>query len=215
MYAFLLICLVLPAHLFGFSLKEKLSAAKRGDYIVLASRKQLFFLLVLENSPSGIHIEEIIAPIDIALEYNNNWKKWIAAQAPQNTSWTKFLINPETKKETKGLLETILSLDVGQVATHSLKRIGPPPGKGEEDFRKFWQPKIMVNGIENHLETQAYSGRWPEDESDLSGRLVTIYLSTSPALEYFPYWIEISTVRGAEIIRVVDSGRNFIEPEAT
>lgn len=202
------------------SLKEEVPKAQKGDYIVYGYKESLVLVRVKENTPPILTIEEISAPRSCI---ESNWQEWLKNNAPGHTSWTVSRINiKEDKVESVysvddkeyvnsnpafQFLPTLFRLHLTPIEAIDRKLIGPPPAPGEPDFRKLWLPKIVYEGKEIHPQLLAYRVRWPKDDSELSDRLIDVYIPQNGALTYFPYWIEVFAGLGKAKIMAIDSGR--------
>ena len=117
----------------------------------------------------------------------------ISAEDPQKVSW----------------LLTLLNLPLVPVSTSDRKKAGPQPSVDEPDFRKPWQPPIVVNGTRIPTPSSAFSTTWPPDDTQLANRTLILYFPTSDkAVPAFPYWIESPS--SSYHVKVIDSSRKTL-----
>lgn len=205
----------------GETLRDRLSQAEVGEFIVLAFDKRLVLADIVEKSGDVLTLEEISAPLSIAVPPKGGWQAWIAEGAPQHTSWTRTRIDLATDaiesiysldtkeflaKDTQNFLPTLLALPFQKVESSERKRVGPAPMPGELDLRRLWTPKIMFDGHEVKTSVDVMRVCWPKDGSELSGKVLDLYFPHAPALSFFPYWIEGWGPFSKFNVRVVDSG---------
>jgi hypothetical protein len=208
-------------------LRDNLSHAQQGDYVVITNDKNQTFMRVLQKDPDFVTIEEITIPASSAKSIKS-WIKWAEAKAPNHTSWVRYQVNLNnghtsefTSLSQDGwrdipqinhLFSTLLNLRFTKVPDRDRRRIGTHRGSSNVNPRFFWHPPLMVNGqkIPGAI-FNAWHARWPKDGGDLSGKLIEIYI---PKLaenfpSYFPYWIEINS--GIKVrMHVADSGRAML-----
>lgn len=195
-------------NLSGFELRDSLDTAKSGDFAVLILEKQLVFLHVPERHENLITFEEITAPSALQEKIQNNWEKWLLDGAPGNILREKAVI--DIKKNTPSsknleFLTTLLSLPLEPVQEYELKKRGPKPQSGEFDFRPLWKPPIIVDNKEANIPVHAWKTTWPDDGSDLAKKYILLYLAEKPAIQYFPYWVEVKGLVNFKI-HIIDSG---------
>jgi len=213
----------------AFSLKEKVTGGRPGDFVVTAHSKAYTVLLIRSISEKTLFLEEVSAPEEALKETLKNkdfsWRLWIEGGAPGHTSWTAYEVDLQTNKlvecysySQKGwlyvddpnqFLPKLLSLSLNRVPEKSRKRIGPPPAEGEADHRGFWNPPVTQDGkTQERSSLTPFSGKWPYDSSIVSGCQVELYFGNAP----FPYWIDIKSPHYTAVIRSVDSGSNLSSP---
>jgi hypothetical protein len=207
-------------------LRDNLAKAVPGDFIVTAQNKSYTMLLVREKVNNYLMIEEINVPVSrIQRGSYFSWRRWIEEGASGHTGWVMYPINLNTgemqeafsftKKEwytipkAQNFLSTLLNLRLKHISKEERKKVGPPPNSGSPDWRPLWQPRMVVNGQTIPGVTfDAWRTRWPKDGSELSGRLIEVYVPQEdnkyPA--YFPYWLQIHGMVGKAKIRIIDSG---------
>lgn len=226
--------LLLPSlHCFGESifLRDNLARAKPGDYLVTAQNKNYTLLHIYGRTPSTLTIEEITVPAQRMQCGFTSWKDWIMEKAPGHTSWVMYTLDLSnaqmlryysfTKKSfmdmsgSNNFLTTLLNLNLQRVPYECRRRAGPAPLYNREDRRPLWQPRIIVDGNEvPGVPFEAWQTRWPRDGSDLSGKLIEVYVPRENERypSYFPYWLQISGIIGNAKIRIIDSGSNMDSP---
>ena len=202
-------------------LKDNLKQARIGDYIVTSACKNLTLLHIYDKNDSILTIEEISVP----QKYRpDNWKSWVSSNAPKHSQWVLYEINLQTGRRirsysfTKGywfeiadsddLLSKILNLKLTKIPESSRKKIGPKPKSGP-DMRLTWQPTLIHDGKAiRGISFDAWRTKWPIDQSDLSGKLIEVYVPQDNQRfpSYFPYWLQIHGAMGKANIRIIDSG---------
>lgn len=203
------------------ALLSNLQRAQKGDYIVTAQGKNITLLHIYDVKDNVLTIEEITAPAQRV--QCTPWKQWIRQNAPYNTSWVMYAVDLKTGKmlqyysltknawydmqQADSFLTTLLNLDLQPIPDKYRKKMG--------NSRKFWQPRMIVEGQEiPGVEFAALRTTWPKDRTDLAGKTVDVYLPQQsekyPA--YFPYWLEISGFVGNAKIRIIDSGKGMTSP---
>ncbi|MBS0621376.1 MAG: hypothetical protein JSR80_00230 [Verrucomicrobia bacterium] len=216
MRTFLLSLLVLFLPLVAdVTLINQLQRAKAGDFLVTLQGRTYTLLLIKEFQGNSLVIEEISFPKQKGGRIDFSWKTWVEQGAPGHTSWIRSEIESATGQiqscysysERKWLsttcdsfLPTLLSLHFQQVSDSQRAKTGSG---------HLWQPPLSFQGKQRRdLPFNAYVGRWPCDNSLLSGRLLTIYLPAQegPYPDYFPYWIDVQDYK----IRVVDTGSGLL-----
>jgi len=199
----------------GFLLKENLAYAERGDYIVTVRNKNYTLLVIREKSADALQVEEITVP---GQRYRSpTWREWMAEGAPCCTAWVSYTIDihsgeirnfysrlhgqtvPLTKQE--NLFTRLINLPFAPVPKYRQRKKG-----------SMWQPKMVVDGQRiNNVNFSMFNTYWPNDGSELAGKLINIYLPDhSPFYPfYFPYWVEAAGMTGKAKMRVVDSGKHL------
>lgn len=223
---FFLLFLVQPLAAQVITLRDNLKRAKAGDFIVAAQGKNNSLLRVGDNDGKKLMLEEISIP---ASKCPDSWRRWAEKGAPGNTSWVLYQIDLDSGAmlsaysytrgtyfqiaEAENFLGTLMTLQLNPIENKDRKMIGPPPGDGP-DFRRMWNPKLVVEGKEiPGISFSAWKTFWPKDNSELSGRSIVIYLPNDPRYPaYFPHWLEISGFIGKAKVRIIDSGENLFLP---
>lgn len=228
---FLTLFLFLFSSLAGFAadFKEKILQAEIGDYIVTHQGGNYSLLLVRHLTPSSLIYEEITIPDRLVTLSKHSWQEWISQKAPGNTSWVTYEIDLEKGRLIEGyshsrngwlfldenevLFPKLLILSLSEVDEKDRRRIGQPPAEGEADHRRLWNPALTFEGkkIEKpHF--QVWQGKWPQDNSQLSGCNIELFFSDEPIVFPLPFWIEIKGVHYALKVPVIDSGKGLSSP---
>lgn len=193
----LIFLLLSTAILNGFQLKSRLNEAKVGDSIIYAHKSHATLVRIGSINDKEMVIEEVSGPLSMVT------LDWYTKKAPKHTSWTKSVIDKASCKVIRRVsvddaqmleteiefLPTLMKLELTSLKDR--KKIGPEPQAGEVDNRKIWNPRIVFNSKELTAEVEAYRIQWPEDGTELAGRLIDIYIPTKEGLAYLPYWIEV------------------------
>jgi len=202
-----------------FRLKDRVDQIEAQDYIVYAHKSSFTLLTVRAVADQTITLEEITGAL---AQMPSNWQKWLDEQAPFHTSWTTYVIDKKTfavidteakaddeLREAPPILTKLLSLELTPIAASDRKKIGPQPLPGEVDLRKIWSPKIIFNNKEVQTHVSGYTLVWPKDDSELSGRMLVVYVPDSIALPYLPYWIEVLSGPLKFKVFAIDSGKKL------
>lgn len=206
-------------------LKDNLSRAQPGDFLVTTQNKNYTLLLIRNKDAELLSIEEITVPLSRVPKDSFSWKNWVQKGAPGHTCWVMYTIDlPSgtmqqifsfTKNEwvsipqAQNFMTTLLNLRLKHVPNSERKKIGPPPASDSFDRRPFWQPRLVVDGKEiKGVSFEAWRTRWPKDGTDLSGKIIDVYVpqENDKYPSYFPYWLQVSGVIGNAKVRIVDSG---------
>lgn len=218
-FIFLLsLCLGLP--LGAFELQSKLSSAENGDFIVYVHKSNCTFVRITSITDKALIIDEITAPLFSKLP---DWNKWLQDKAPGHTSWTQSTIDRKTStlirrislddhgelEQTFEFLPTLMKCALTPIELEDRKKVGPEPQPGEVDHRRIWNPKIIFNSQELAAKVNGYRFQWPDDLSEISGRIVDVYIPENQALTYLPYWIEVYSGPLKFKIFAIDSGKKL------
>ena len=214
----------------NMTLREQIQKAKAGDFVVLAQGKNHVLLHINQRNDQEIFFEEITIPTASIVRISN-WKTWVFQGAEFHTSWILYKINltngnlekaySVTKKSwldsSNGswFLPKLLKLNLKLIPEEKRRKAGLAPIGDSPDFRKVWNPKMFFNGKEIiKVNFHAYKTFWPVDQSELSGKMIEVYLpaETGEFPTYFPYWIQVTGKVGKIAVRVVDSGVDLISP---
>ena len=204
-------------------LRDNLKKAKSGDFIVTAQNKTCTLLLIKEKTQEKLTLEEITIPS--SRKDRLSWKEWVQNGAPHHTSWVMYEINLATGKmekyysytknawfeipEADNFLTTLLNLSLNKIPQNKRKKVGPPPTDSAHDWRRIWQPKMVVDGQTiQGVSFDAWRTRWPNDGSELAGKVIEVYVpeENDKYPSYFPYWLQIKGMIGKAKIRIIDSG---------
>ena len=212
-------------------LRDNLGRAQTGDFIVTSSNKNYTLLHIYDKTERSLVMEEITVPDSKINLQNSTWAAWVQNGAPCHTSWVMYEIDLPSGQmleffsftkngwmdlgKADNFLSALLNLRLYKVPEQQRKRIGPK-SSGDFDFRKIWQPPMIVGGHQIHdVPFDAWHTVWPKDGSELSGKSIDVYLPQHPEmyLSYFPYWLQISGVIGKAKIRIIDSGKQLVSPK--
>ncbi|MFZ0564924.1 MAG: hypothetical protein WAM28_01860 [Chlamydiales bacterium] len=216
-------------------LKDKLRVAEPGSYFVTDQNKMYTFLFIHDRSDQVVVIEEVTIPASRYAKKPMNWKEWFEKGAPGHTSWLISQVNLQTAQfeetfsfthkgwvdmsESNSFLTTLLNLRFRPVPDSQRRRVGG--GSPDSSSRLVWNPRLVVDGRPlPRVPFSAWRTRWPSDGSELSRKLITVYLpedSNNPSLPAyptcFPYWFEVDGKVSSTKVRVVDSGTNAKSPK--
>lgn len=208
-------------------LRNNLKLARVGDFIVTTQNKIYTVLLIDNITDSEIAIEEITTPTNCINLSGFSWKNWIAQNAPGHTSWVRYVVDTSSGEmreyfsytknswysipEGDNFLSTLLNLKLRKISITERKKVGPPPPSQVTDKRPYWQPKLIFEGRAiPGVMFDAWRTFWPKDKSDLSGKIIEVYVPQNPGVypAYFPYWLQVSGIVGKAKVHIIDSGRN-------
>jgi hypothetical protein len=212
-------------------LRNNLQRARPGDYLVISSNKTETLMHIYEKQNQFLTIEEIAIPESKRHHSRLSWKEWVQKNAPDHTSWVMYEIDTSngqmtryysfTKKgwfeipDSDNFLSKLLNLRLGKVPEKERKLVGPKPISGP-DWRPMWQPSLTIEGKKlQGVRFDAWRTRWPKDGSDLSGRIIEVFLpqDNQQYPSYFPYWLQINGTIGKAKIRIIDSGSQLKSPK--
>lgn len=217
----------------AMSLRENLSRARTGDFIVTSQNKVYTLLHIYGRQDDVLTIEEITVPAS-RLGQNASWRQWLKLGAPQHTCWVLYNVQLSTGKILESysvpqhvwlnvppegqFLPTLLNLNLYPVPENERQRVGRAPDPGYPDRRPIWQPKMMVDGQPiSGVAFSAWQTRWPNDNSPLSGKWIEIFVpeENDKYPSYFPYWLQVKGISGSRVtIYIIDSGSNLASPAA-
>lgn len=210
-------------------LRNNLSKARKGDYLVTAQYKNYTILIIRNKDDTQLDIDEITLPM--AKKPNNksfSWRTWVQNGAPGNTCWVIYSIHQPsgtiqntfsftrnewiTIPQSQNFLSTLLNLSLKQIPANERKRVGPPPASDSTDRRPIWHPQMIVDGVPlKGVLFDAWRTRWPKDNSELSGRVIEVFVPKDSERypTYFPYWLQINGMVGKAKVRIIDSGKDL------
>lgn len=204
----------------SFFLRENLKKANQGDYLVTMQGKTFTLYHIKKIDVPLIYIEEVSIPSEKFQATGCLFRTWFKEGALNNTSRSMYSIDLTSGQMVKSytftneswiekplsnvFLSTLLNLHLYPIPINKRKKIG--------NGNSYWQPKLVFDGqwIKN-APFYAWGTRWPDDNSELSGKTIEVYTPENSDLypAYLPYWLEISGVVGSQKIRIVDSGKNL------
>lgn len=211
------------------TLKSRFEKGSPGDFIVTAQEGVYTVLILRHREKNQLILEEISIP-QAQLEIKKiHWQNWLDERAPRHTSWSLFEIDLEQGKliesysitkqswlyidSSEFLLSKLLELPLYKVNREARKKIGPPPGAGEQDFRSIWNPPLICSGKALKKPSfEVYQGQWPHDRSIIEDCLIDFYFSSLDPLFPFPHWLEIQSAHYTLTIRAIDSGKGLTSP---
>lgn len=237
----ILIILTLVLAIGGFSslraeegellLRDNLSKARPGDYLVTGQNKNFSVMIIRSLENEQLTIEEITMPMSRISGDSFSWRNWVEKGAPGHTCWVMYTIHlpsgamyqafSYTKNEwmtipqSQNFLSTLLNLHLQKIPDRERKKIGPPPASEHGDRRAFWQPKMVVDGKTiQKVAFDAWRTRWPKDGTELAGKTIEVFVpaENDKYPSYFPYWLQVSGVVGNAKVRIVDSGTHLFTP---
>lgn len=207
-----------------FNLTE---SARFGDYIVYLQGKTYTLLRMGPTEGKKLYFEEISIPIPLWERYKNlGWKGWIEQEAPSHSSWIVYAFSPgeeETQAysrsrniqfvipKEKNLFLTLLELHFEKIPPNKRRRMGPTSTYSGLDNRPIWNPSLKIEGKAYSATFQAWKGKWPKDDTDLSGLKIEVYLpnsnpSLSPFPNYLPFWVQTGSGVTQAKVQAVDCG---------
>ena len=213
-------------------LRDNLKRAQAGDFIVTFQSKAYTLFHIYGKSGDILTVEEITIPQGKVSRDNFAWKEWVRQGAPNHTNWILYNVQLATgatsncfsiskngwydMSQRDSFLPTLLNLQFAPIPLDERKKVGPPPHGDGPDFRKVWNPKMMVNGVVvPGVKFDALLTHWPKDGSELSGKAIEVYIPQEGDKypSYFPYWLQIKgSVGGAATLRIIDSGTGLSSP---
>jgi len=207
-------------------LRDNLKRTEKGDYLVAVRNKNYTVILIEEKIGGSLVIQEMTIPKQLFPQNIPSWRAWVESGAPNHTAWVAYTVDLSTGQihhyysyphrswmnisETDSILSKLINLPFTPVPTHKRRHIGNSDGT-----RRLWHPRMIVEG--QHVpgvRFDAWEGRWPYDQSQLSGSSIQIYLPERGMgyPDYFPYWMQMKATVGKAQLRIVDSGHKLLSP---
>lgn len=230
---FLLVVLTFAADLKAeYILRENMQKVLPGDYIVAFQNKAYTLFMIYAKQGPILTVEEVSVPQNFLRNGQPDWREWLSNGAPGSTCWIRYRLNLQTSQimdaysftqqgwvnlsGANNILAKLINLDFQKIPFEERKKAGAQPALGILDRRPVWQPRLMVNGSQiEGVPFDGWKARWPKDGSELSAKLIEIYLpspeSGYPA--YFPYWLEVQGMIGSAKVRIIDSGNGLRSPK--
>jgi len=212
-------------------LKESIQKAEPGEFVVICQGKVFTLFHVVDNEEGKLVIEEIAVAGSRIPRNRYSWKQWVEAGGPGNMSWVVYKLNTRTGRMERGfsytkngwftideadnLLTTLLNLQFAKVPEAKRKKVGPRQGGAMQEWRRVWQPPLVVNGrAVPGASFEAWRTMWPNDGSELAGKMIEVYMPEegSGAPRFFPYWVQASGAVARAKVRVIDSGSGLQSP---
>lgn len=211
----------------SLTLADRLSNAEKGDYLVTEQDNHYSLLVLRENNPKTIVLEEItIATHTIHLP-GMNWADWVALGAPGHSAWIQYEIDKSTFKlvecyshsrkgwlyidESELFFSTLLSLELTPVSEQERKKIGLAPSGDELDRRPVWNPTLVLNSQKKKLSCDVLKTYWPKDNTALSSCRINLYFPSKEDTK-FPIWIEANNGHFSYSARGIYFGKNLKSP---
>ena len=205
---------LLTTSLSGATIEDTLSLLQSHDRIVYDFQQSITLIAVEKVDNERIVLQVATGTKDLLDRTNlSSWLTWYDQGCPDASSresisitlQPRITIRAEDPQKVSWLL-TLLNLPLSAVPDSARKKAGPPPSPDEPDFRKPWQPPIIVNGARIATPSTAFSTTWPPDDTQLANRILILYFPTSDtAVPVFPYWIESPS--SSYHVKVIDSSR--------
>ncbi len=218
--------LIAPLSADQMFLRDNLSRANVGDFLVTDQNRTQTVLIIAAKDERVITIQEVSIPEGcFPSGLAASWREWVQKGAPGHTSWVAYEIDPhdgallESFSYTKNswcdipradsFLSTLFNLPLTLMPDQSRRRVGG------NDRRRVWQPKLTVDGqVIPNAPFRSWRGRWPNDGTELGGKLIEAYLPTEEGKypSYFPYCLQVTGGVGKARMRIIDSGTGLRPP---
>ena len=208
-------------------LRDCISGARSGDYVVLSHHKSYILFHVVDCSDDSLAVEEISVPQRFFKNKKITWGEWVSSGAPQHYAWIKYSIDMKDfhisecyslsrqgwveALDNENFLSTLLNLKFNKVSDSERRRVGVEPQPGATDRRSLWNPRLIYEGQKiASAQFTVWRAHWAKDGSELADKVVEIYLPLGEkCIGYFPYWLQVHDSLGSAYINVIDSGRNL------
>lgn len=195
--ATLLFCSYFQNDLNAYTIADRLQYLSKGDVVIFDLHNNVAAVEVCDIHEDSAELRILSATKDVLSRHKlTGYIEWHAkgckdAQFDERlTIQTQKGVINSTVIHTKWL-ETLLQLELFKIPSFSRRKSGVPPTSGEIDRRTIWNPPLVVLGTRVKEECEAFSTKWPEDESPLSSRVLILYFPKSTkTVQAFPYWIE-------------------------
>lgn len=207
-------------------LRQNFAHAQKGDYLVAVRNKNYTMILIEEKLGSSLVIQEITIPEPLFPRQCPTWRSWLEAGAPGHTAWVAYTVQLNTGRldnyysyshqswmklsENDNLFSKLINLPFQPLPAHKRRLVGTSGGR-----ERPWQPRMIVEGVQMPgILFDAWEGRWPRDQTELSGKKIIVYVPQPGEQypDYFPYWMQVKGAVGKTQLRVVDSGRRLHSP---
>lgn len=211
-----LFCIYFSNDIQADTIADRMQSLAKGDVIIFDLHNSIATIEVSDIHDDIVELRVVSATKDVLSRYNlPNYSEWHAKGCEDAQSDEKIRVDKQ-----KGLLnptlsharwlETLLQLELYKIPSFSRRKSGPTPRSGEIDLRPIWNPPLIVSGEKVKGEKcEAFSTKWPEDESPLSSRVLILYFPKSnKTVQAFPYWIESPS--SSFHVSVVDSKKGVV-----
>jgi len=207
-------------------LRNNLSRTEKGDYLVSVRNKNYTLILIEKKLADSLVIQEVTIPQQLFPRQCKTWRSWLEAGAPSHTAWVAYTVDLKTGKlqnyysyihqsymnisETDNILSKLINLPLHPLPEYKRRHVGTSDGRS-----RLWHPRMVVDGNSvPGVMFDAWEGRWPPDQSQLSGSTIHIYLPQKGKgyPDYFPYWLQVKATVGKAKLRIVDSGHQLTSP---
>ncbi|MCB1107669.1 MAG: hypothetical protein KDK76_06210 [Chlamydiia bacterium] len=222
-----LLCFIIAIQsLFAFCLKDKFAEGREGSYIV-TEQNELISLLHLHTKKEGrLLFEEISIPSHIAK--NTKWNEWINQGAPGHTSWILYEIDTEKgcvtecysltrqswipTEEMNAFFIPLISLELKFLPEEKRLQTGPSHKPGAVEARPWAPPQVFEGQKVKEAEYDVYTAKWPNDQTDLSGKPIVLYFDKQKSSFPFPYWLQVREGALKFKLRAIDGGQGLVSP---
>ena len=196
--SFLLFCITVVSSAYADTIFDKMSELKEKDFIVFDLYRSVAAIEVTNVSPTSIEFQVAIAAKDILEKTEcSSYSEWRKKGYPVSEVHETIHIHKDQSIDPTPILDeikwlpTLLKLPINKVPKDARKKHGEALREGEIDIRPVWNPPIIVKGEKLKTTSDAFSTKWPDDGSFLSGKTLILYFPLdSHALRSFPHWIE-------------------------
>lgn len=215
----------------SLSLRNNLTRAQTGDFIVAAQSKTYTLLHIYAKDEKSLIIEEVTVPASKIEREGFSWREWISKGAPNHTCWILYTVISATGEIQDAyslsaygwhsisledaFLPTLLNLRFQPMPDAGRKKVGDPLSEGGTGGKKIWHPQMVVDGkIIKGVLFNAWKTHWPKDRTPLSDKIIEVYFPQDQEKypSYFPFWIQVTGAVGKADLRVVDSGIGLKSP---
>jgi hypothetical protein len=194
--AALLFCFCFQFNMNAHTIASRLQYLNKGDVVIFDLRNTVAAVEICDIHEDSTELRVLSLTKDVLARHNfSNYFEWHSkgckdAQFDERITVQGTKITGSSVTHAKWL-ETLLQLELFKIPSFTRRKSGPPPMPGEIDLRPIWNPPIIVLGEKSKGDCEAFSTKWPEDDSPLSSCILILYFpkSTKTVLA-FPYWIE-------------------------
>lgn len=209
-------------------LRQSLRNAESGDYVVLSRNQNHTMLWIRQKQGDKLMIEEISIPSSKRAKSNVSWRDWMNQGAPLHTGWVRYEVDLNSGEilsfysllqrsyieipPDENIFSSLINLKFKRVPLRERRRLGAREKTGSFDDQQLWNPRLVVDGeVVEGVSFDVWKTRWPKDGSELSDKVVEIYLPPESAdfPSYFPYWLQLTGLVTKAKMRVIDSGKGL------